>query len=212
MKLQQCIDRYVDDKQAMGLAFLNGNRNLNAFYRSVGDISLDTIRPEQILRFLDSSKACGCHLGPQIQPAPGILSLLVGAGQNALATHAAPASSSKTNILSLHLLASRSSSSSKNNADISSESGLQSSAMRHFAHSCSFSTAQAFSLARRCGSRVNDVDFIRKLVVIRNNRLEPSREIPLGPDLIQALRSYCKANHEGTSKEQHFFLDKRRKP
>jgi integrase len=57
-----------------------------------------------------------------------------------------------------------------------------------------------------------DFDFTRKVVIIRNNRMEPSREIPLGLDLIQALKSYSKANHPEPSKAQPFFLDKQGKP
>ncbi len=210
MKLQQCIDRYVDDKQAMGLAFHNGNRNLNAFYRSVGDISLDTIRPEQILRFLDSSKAADVTWVRKYNLLRAFfLYWLARDRMRSLPMPPARRPAKRTFFPYIysqaevrHLLRTTRISQANPDCVISHETFR---ALLLFLYGTGVLVSEALRLSR------NDVDFIRKLVVIRNSRLEPLREIPLGPDLVQALRSYCKANHKGTSKGQHLFLNKRRK-
>ena len=54
-----------------------------------------------------------------------------------------------------------------------------------------------------------DVDFNRRTIVIRGNRFNRSREIPIGPDLYKVLRRYHTRNHQkGKMSAPHFFLTK----
>jgi integrase/recombinase XerD len=211
MKLQQSIDRYVYDKQAAGLAFLNGNRNLNAFYRSVGDISLETIRPEQILRFLDSSKAADVTWVRKYNLLRAFFLYWLARDRMRSLPMPPPRRPAKRTFFPYiysqaevrHLLETARTAQANPSCIISHETFR---ALLLLLYGTGVLVSEALRLSR------NDVDLIRKLVVIRNNRLEPSRQIPLGPDLIQALRSYSKAHHKKTSKGQCFFLDKQSKP
>lgn len=53
-----------------------------------------------------------------------------------------------------------------------------------------------------------DIDLKRRLVVIRNNRLQPSRTIPIGPDLHKVLKSYCNSHYRNGPETRQFFLHK----
>jgi integrase/recombinase XerD len=57
-----------------------------------------------------------------------------------------------------------------------------------------------------------DIDFKRRFVVIRNNRLRPSRTIPIGSDLHKSLKSYCASPHRRSHGTRQFFLHNDDKP
>ena len=211
MKLRQSIDHYVDDKHAMGFDFLTGSRSLSAFYLSVGDISLDMIRTEQILRFLDSSQASDATWVRKYNLIRAFFLYWLARDRMRSLPMPPPRRPAKRTFFPYiysqaevrHLLRTTRISQANPGCIISHATFRT---LLLFLYGTGILINEALRLTRK------DVDFTRKLVAVRNNRLEPSREIPLGPDLIQALRSYCKANHKGASKGQYLFLDKRRKP
>src|ERR1700691_2691183 len=60
-----------------------------------------------------------------------------------------------------------------------------------------------------CSLRREDVDFKKRVMMIRGNRFDRSREIPIGPDLFKVLRRYHITNHrKGEMNGPQFFLNK----
>ena len=58
-----------------------------------------------------------------------------------------------------------------------------------------------------------DVDFKRRTIILRSNRFNRSREIPIGPDLYKVLRRYHTTNHrKGEMNAPQFFLTKEGNP
>jgi len=211
MKLQQSIHWYVDEKQATGLEFSNGSRNLNAFYRSVGDIQLDTIRTEQIVRFLDSSQASDVTWVRKYNLLRAFfLYWLVRDRMRSLPMPPPRRPAKRTFFPYIysqaevrHLLRTTRISQANPSCSISPATFRT---LLLFLYGTGTLISEALRLSQQ------DVDFTRKLVVIRNNRMEPSREIPLGADLHQALKSYSKPHRRQNLKYQTFFLDKQSKP
>jgi len=58
-----------------------------------------------------------------------------------------------------------------------------------------------------------DVDFKRRTIILRSNRFNRSREIPIGPDLYEVLRRYRFTNHrKDKMRAPNFFLTKKGDP
>jgi integrase/recombinase XerD len=211
MRLQQGIHLYVDEKQAIGFGFSNGSRNLNAFYRSVGDIALDTIRAEQIVRFLDSSQTSDVTWVRKYNLLRAFFLYWLARDRMRSLPMPPPRRPAKRTFFPYiysraevrHLLRTTRVSQVNPSCSISPETFRT---LLLFLYGTGTQISEALRLSQK------DFNFARKLVVIRNNRLEPSREIPLGVDLHQALKSYSKPNHRQNSRDQSFFLDKESKP
>lgn len=56
MTLLGGIEAYIDMKRAGGVLFYSAAKNLRSFSKKVGDVPLDTIRPAQILEFLNGPR------------------------------------------------------------------------------------------------------------------------------------------------------------
>jgi hypothetical protein len=50
------IQTYIDGKRAGGILFEKAAKDLRSFSKEVGDVPLDTIRPTQILDFLNGPR------------------------------------------------------------------------------------------------------------------------------------------------------------
>jgi len=55
MKLAQAVSAYVGYKQSLGMRFATEARALKSFSRTLGDVDLDRIEPEQVRAFLDGT-------------------------------------------------------------------------------------------------------------------------------------------------------------
>lgn len=55
MKLAQAVSAYVAYKQSLGMRFATEARTLKSFSRTLGDVDLDRIEPQQVRAFLDGT-------------------------------------------------------------------------------------------------------------------------------------------------------------
>ncbi|MCU1252077.1 MAG: site-specific recombinase XerD [Edaphobacter sp.] len=56
MKRSDGIEQYVEGKHASGVAFEEGESNLTALFRQVGDVDLSQVKTQQVVTYLDGSE------------------------------------------------------------------------------------------------------------------------------------------------------------
>ena len=52
MKLRDIVEAYIDYKRSLGMRFRTDATTLRSFYRAIGDVEIDDVKPEPVLAFL----------------------------------------------------------------------------------------------------------------------------------------------------------------
>jgi integrase/recombinase XerD len=212
MKLREGVQVYVDGKRLGGADYAKGIQTLSAFCRHAGNVELSRISERKVASFLDGPSTSpvtwqhkynllrnfflfwvardALRSAPMPPPRPPVTSTFV------------PYIYSRTQICLL-LSAIRSS---------QKESGCKIDArtLRTFLLFL-YGTGALVGEARRLLRE--DVDFKRRAIILRTNRFNRSREIPIGPDLYRVLRRYHTTNHPKVEMNaRQFFLTKQGNP
>lgn len=211
MKLEESIKQYVAEKQAQGMTFSGGNRNLTSFCRHVGDVPLDKIRHKQVLAFLDGPRTSVFTWAAKYNLLLNFFrfwiardlmrSLPMPPPRRPPRRNFTPYIYSQTEVRQLL----QSTRTSQANAHCRIDARTLRTCLLFL-----YGTGVWISEALRI--RREDVDLQRRLVIIRNSRREPSRTIPFGPGLYKALKSYFNSHHRGSSKGRQLFLHMDEKP
>lgn len=211
MKLREGIQQYVQDKQAQGMRFSGGNQKLISFCRHVGDIPLDKIRPKQVLTFLDGPRTSVFTWAAKYNLLLNFFRFWVVRDLMRSLPMPPPRRPPKRNFTpyiythtEVRLLLKSTRMSQANPYCRIDARTLRTCLL--FLYGTGVWISEAVRITRE------DVDLKRGLVIIRNNRLEPCRTIPFGPDLHKMLKSYCNSHHRGSPKTRQFFLHMDDKP
>jgi integrase/recombinase XerD len=194
MKLREAVQVYVDGKRAGGADYAKGIQTLSAFCGHAGNVELSRISERKVASFLDGPGTSAVtwqhkynllrnfflfwaardalHAAPMPPPRPPVTSTFV------------PYIYSRTQIRLL--LSAVRSSQEKSGCKIDART------LRTFLLFL-YGTGALVGEARRLLRE--DVDFKRRTLVLRTNRFNRSREIPIGPDLYKVLRRYHNTNH-----------------
>jgi len=209
MKLLQGVRTYVEEKNRGGTAYAKGANNLASFCRHVGNVALTNISERQVISFLDGPRtsantwrqkynllrsfflfwvARNAMPGlPMPPPRPTVVTTFV------------PYIYSKAEIRIL--LSTVRSSQARTSCKIEAHT------LRAFLLFL-YGTGALVSEARRLLRQ--DLDFKRRVVIVRGTQFNRSREIPIGPDLYRVLRRYDMTDRrKATLRDPHFFLTKK---
>jgi integrase/recombinase XerD len=211
MKLQQGIERYVEEKRSAGIDFNEGKGSLASFCRHVGDIPLDKIRYDQVGGFLDgqsTSELTWIHKYNVLRSfflfwiaRDQIRSLPMPPRRRSPERTFVPYIYSQTEIRLLLKTTRMSQAHFLCRIDART---LRTALL--FLYGTGACVSETVRITRE------DVDLERRLVTIRNGRLKESRTIPFGSDLYKALKSYCNSHHRLRSKTRQFFLNRDHQP
>ena len=212
MKLREAVQVYVNGKRAGGADYAKGIQTLSAFCRHAGNVELSRISERKVASFLDgpgTSAVTWQHKynllrnfflfwvardalrsAPMPPPRPPVTSTFV------------PYIYSRTQICLL--LSAIRSSQKENGCKIDART------LRTFLLFL-YGTGALVGEARRLLRE--DVDFKRRAIILRTNRFNRSREIPIGPDLYRVLQRYHATNHPKVEMNaRQFFLTKQGNP
>ena len=206
MRLRESIQDYVGQQRIAGLTFAKGEQTLASFHNHVGNLLLDDIRPQQVLSFLDGPRTSAITWPRKYNllrnfflfwiARQAMRSLPLPPSRRATPQTFVPYIYSRAEIR--HLLATARTSQSYKGCIIDAPT------LRTYLILL-YGTGILIGEARRLLRE--DVDFKKRLITIRNARLQPSRQIPFGADLLKALRTYRTSHHrEDRMKDPHFFL------
>lgn len=207
MRLREGMNAYIELKHANGVGYEYGERALWSFYNQVGDVSLCAIRPQQILKFLD---------GPRTQNFTWRAKyfLLQGFFLHYMARNTIPALPMPTvrppvprtfvpyiySRSELHRLLSAVRLTQNAKCIIDAKT-FQTFIL--FLYGTGALVGEA--LRMRCG----DVDLKRRRITLYNSQFHRRREIPIGHDLTEILRMYCKFKRGERNATSHtFFLNR----
>ena len=208
MKLLDGVRTYVEGKRSGGADYAGGTRSLASFCRHAGNVDLSSISERQVASFLD---------GPQTSPRTWrhkynslrnfFLFWVARSAMPALPMPPARPPVAQTFVPYIYsraeirlLLSTVRSSQEKDRCKIDPRT-LR--ALLLFLYGTGALVGEARRLLRE------DVDLRRRLIIIRSNRFNRSRQIPIGPDLYKVLRRYHSTNHQkGKMKAPQFFLNK----
>lgn len=215
MTLFSAIQAYIDMKRARGVLFDSAAKNLRSFSRRVGDVSLDTIRPAQILDFLNGPRTRSetwrkkfslLKLFFEYWSARGVLD---GSPIPPIHLPVAPPFEPYVpyvytrNEVRILLRATTSwESSSWQNKNMSRMDSRTFCIFLLTLFATGMRTGEALSLLRK------DVDVNRGAISIRGGRYSRSRTIPIGPDLRDRLRQYLRGLPGVRGKSLYFFVGK----
>ncbi|MDE1160884.1 MAG: tyrosine-type recombinase/integrase [Acidobacteriaceae bacterium] len=211
MKLQQGIERYVEQKRNAGINFKEGNERLALFCRCVGDIPLDKIRYEQVGGFLNDRHTSDGTWINKYNALRSFFLFWIARDQMRSLPMPPPRRPPERVFVSyiysqteVRLLL-KSTRISQAHAFCRMDARTLRTILL-FLYGTGTWAREAVRITRE------DVDLQHRLVTIRNSRLEPSRTIPFGPDLYKALKSYCNSHQRRNSSTQAFFHCKDDKP
>jgi site-specific recombinase XerD len=211
MKLQQGIERYVEEKRSAGIDFREGNGRLVSFCRYVGDVPLDKIRYDQVEDFLDGRHTSDLTWVKRYNLLRSFFLFWIARDQMRSLPMPPPRRSPERTFVpyiysqtEVRLLL-KSTRMSQAHAFCRIDARTLRTVLL-FLYGTGVWAREAVRITRE------DVDLQRRLITIRNSRLEPSRTIPFGPDLYKALKSYYNSHHRRSSKTREFFLCKDDEP
>lgn len=186
MKLAQAVSAYVAYKQSLGMRFATEARTLKSFSRTLGDVDLDRIEPEQVRAFLDGT-------GPMTRFWHRKLDALRGFYRFALARRYTPRSPLPTNVPRCpqafvpyiycedeikRLLAAAASLEHRNLSSPTCRTLLL------------LLYGTGLRIGEALGLDLADVDLESALLRIRETKFYKTRIVPVGADLTRVLRDY----------------------
>ena len=148
-------------------------------------------------------------MAPEIQLAEELFSILGSTECDASIADAASPPNSCADLCSLYLLKGRDSNSPVHGSIVSGENPckIEAHTLRAFLLFL-YGTGALVGEARRLLRQ--DLDFKRRVVIVRGTQFNRSREIPIGPDLYRVLRRYDMTDRrKATLRDPHFFLTKK---
>jgi integrase/recombinase XerD len=213
MTLFGAVQAYIDLKRAHGVVFDKAATNLRSFSKNVGDVPLDTIRPGQILEFLNGPRTSTATWRKKFSllkfffeywSARGLLDA------SPMPPHRRPPVAQTfvpyvytRNEVRLLLGATPSwQNSSWQNLRMCR---MDSRTFRVFLltlYATGMRTGEALNLQRK------DLDLNRGVIAIRGGRYSRSRNIPIGPDLQVRLRRHKRGLARGPDESPYFFVGK----
>jgi integrase len=209
MKLLEGVQTYVEGKRSGGTGYAKGIQSLASFCRHAGDVTLNSISERQVASFLEGPRTSTITWRNKYNLLRSFFLFWV--ARNAMsavpmppqrppvATTFVPHIYSRTEI---RLLLSTVRSSQEKSACKIDARTLR--AFLLFLYGTGALVGEARGLLRE------DVDFKRRTIIIRSNRFNRSREIPIGPDLYKVLRRYHATNHrKDQMRAPNFFLTKK---
>jgi integrase/recombinase XerD len=211
--LSNAIQIYVVQKRAHSVLFHKGAKDLRSFLGKVGDVPLDTIKPAQILDFLNGPRTCSNTWGKKFSllkfffeywAARGLLdrSPMPPRLRPPLAHTFVPYVYTRNEIRVLLRATSSWQSSSWQNQKMCR---MDSRTFRIFLltlYATGMRTGEALKLLRR------DVGFTRGIICIRAGRFRLPRNIPIGPDLQAKLRRHERGLARAPEEPLYFFAGK----
>jgi integrase len=211
MKLQQSVERYIEEQRAKGMSFAGGSSSLLSLYRRIGDVPLDAIRPEQVKSFLDGPRVSDWTWVAKYNLLRKFFLFWIARDLMQSLPLPPPRRPAKreniTYIYSQEEIRRLLRSVRANQANPYSR--IDARTLRTFLlflYGTGALVSEAVRLTR------DDIDLRRKTVTIRNYRMEPIRTLPLGPDMLNILKSYCNSHHHRSSGKRQFFLHQDGKP
>ena len=209
MKLLEGVQTYVEGKRSGVTGYAKGIQSLASFCRHAGNVTLNSISERQVASFLEGPRTSTITWRNKYNLLRSFFLFWV--ARNAMsavpmppqrppvATTFVPHIYSRTEI---RLLLSTVRSSQEKSACKIDARTLR--AFLLFLYGTGALVGEARGLLRE------DVDFKRRTIIIRSNRFNRSREIPIGPDLYKVLRRYHATNHrKDQMRDPHFFLTKK---
>ena len=208
MKLREGVQFYVDGKRVGGADYAKGIQTLSAFCRHAGNVEMSRISERKVASFLDvpsTSPVTWQHKYNLLRnfflfwvARDALRAAPMPPARQPVASTFVPYIYSRTQIRLL--LSAVRSSQEENGCKIDART------LRTFLLFL-YGTGALVGEARRLLRE--DVDFKRRTIILRTNRFNRSREIPIGPDLYKVLRRYHTTNHrKDKMNAPQFFLTK----
>jgi integrase/recombinase XerD len=209
MKLLQGVQTFVEEKKRGGTVYAKGAQNLASFCRHVGDVTLTGISEHQVASFLEGPRTSANTWQQKYNLLRSFFLFWV-ARNEMLALPMPPRRPPvvKTFVPYIYsraeirlLLSTVRSSQARNGCKIDTRTFR---AFLLFLYGTGALVGEARRLLRE------DVDFKRRIIVVRSTQFNRSREIPIGPDLYKVLRRYHTTNYKKDNmRDPHFFLTKK---
>lgn len=196
MKLRDGVQVYVDGKRTGGAVYAQGAQTLSAFCRHVGNVDLNSITERQVASFLDRPRTSNVTWRKKYNLLRSFLLFWV-ARDALLAAPMPPARLPVTSTFvpyiysrtQIRLLLANVQASQKHEACQIDGRTLRSLLL--------FLYGTGVLISEACRLRREDVNFKNRLMTIRSNRFNRSRDIPIGPDLYKVLWRYHLSNPRG---------------
>ena len=189
------------------MSFTSGSRRLISFCRYVGDISLDKIDTEQIIKFLNGPRTSDLTWANKYNLLRRFF--LFWLARDLIRSLPMPPPRRPAKRASIPYIYSRAEIRQLLNTVRLSQANcstrIDARTMRTFLLFL-YGTGALISEAVRLTR--GDIDLERKLIVIRDSRLQQDRTIPFGSDQHKVLKSYCSSHHRGSPGTRQFFLHK----
>jgi site-specific recombinase XerD len=208
MKLRDGVQVYIDGKRIGGAAYAKGIQTLSAFCKHTGNMELSSITEHRVASFLDGPRTSAVTWQQKYNLLRNFFFFWV--AREAL--HAAPMPPPRPPVTSTFVpyIYSRS--------QIRRLLGKVRAAQKPEACQIDAPTLRTFLLflygtgvliGEACSLRREDVNLKKRRMIIRSNRFNRSREVPIGPDLHRVLRRYHIINYRnGETRAPQFFLNK----
>jgi integrase/recombinase XerD len=211
--LSGAIQAYVDQKRANGVLFDKGVKDLRSFLRKVGDVPLDTIRPAQILDFLNGPRTCSNTWGKKFSllkfffeywSARGLLdgSPMPPRIRPPLAQMFVPYVYTRNEVRLLLRTTPSWQNSSWQNKKMCRMDSKTFRIILLTLYATGMRTGETLNLLRA------DVDFNRSVIRIRGGRFRLPRNIPIGPDLQARLQRHERSLANLSGERLYFFAGK----
>ena len=208
MKLRDGVQVYVDGKRASGAIYAKGTQTLSAFCRDVGNVDLNRISERKVTSFLDGPRTSNGTWRQKYNLLRNFFLFWV-ARDALLAAPMPPPRLPVTSTFVPHIYS---------RTQIRLLLASVQASQRHEACQIEGQTLRSFLLflygtgaliSEACRLRREDVNFKKRLMTIRSNRFNRSREIPIGPDLYKVLWRYHLYNRRrGKMRAPEFFQNK----
>ncbi len=213
MTLAGAIQAYVEQKRAHGVLFDKAVKDLRSFLRKVGDVPLDTIRPAQILDFLNGPRTCSNTWGKKFSllkfffeywSARGLLdgSPMPPRLRPPVTETFVPYVYTRNEVRLLLRATSSWQNSSWQNKKMCRMDSHTFRVLILTLYATGMRTGEALNLLRK------DVDFKRSVIRIRGGRFRLPRTIPIGPDLQARLRRHQRGLANVSEESLYFFVGK----
>jgi integrase/recombinase XerD len=211
MRLNEGIDEYIQMKRTNGVSYGWGERSLRSFYNRVGNISLGAIRPPQVLKFLDGSRSQTVTWRQKYFLLQGFFSYCF--ARNRIAALPMPRLRPAMPCAFVPYIYSRAELQRLLSAVKLTQNAKCMIEAKTFRALILFLYATGALVSEALRLRRKDVDLKRKRITIYNSQFDRHREIPIGHDLTEVLRVYCKFKHRGrTATDRNFFLNREGNP
>ena len=208
MNLREEMDAYIELKQANGCDYEWGAQAFRSFHKHVGGVTVAAIRARQVLTFLDSPQTPTSTWHTKYSLLRGFFLFCIARGSILASPMPEVRPMAKRPFVSyiysrseLHRLLITIPQVQSKNCKIET---------RTFHTLVLFLYGTGALVGEALRMRREDVDFKRRRIKLYSRKFDRQREIPIGRELIEVLRMYCKFknHHRGVSADCAFFLNR----